>query len=87
MDGGENGENVPLNPLLASARGLDVIFAIDSSADTDESWPNGTALLRTRDRNQLDLLEGAYSMPPLPADANAFVSGGYNSRPTFFGCE
>lgn len=35
-DGGENGENVPLNPLLAKARGVDVIIAADASADTSE---------------------------------------------------
>lgn len=30
VDGGENGENIPFQPLLVKARGLDVIFAIDS---------------------------------------------------------
>lgn len=38
VDGGENGENIPLHPLIQPARELDVIFAIDSSADTDYNW-------------------------------------------------
>lgn len=29
VDGGEDGESLPLTPLLAKARGVDVIFAID----------------------------------------------------------
>lgn len=36
-DGGENGENVPLSPLLVKARELDFILAADASADTDYS--------------------------------------------------
>jgi lysophospholipase len=31
---GENGENIPLNPLLASARQVDVILAADASRDS-----------------------------------------------------
>ena len=30
VDGGEDGEIVPLQPLLVKARGLDTIFAIDA---------------------------------------------------------
>jgi lysophospholipase len=32
VDGGEDGENVPLHPLIQPFRNVDVIFAIDSSA-------------------------------------------------------
>lgn len=85
VDGGENGENVPLNPVLASAREVDVIFAIDSSADTEESWPNGTALLASKERTKM--LDGAYTLPTFPESAEEFVGGGFNARPTFFGCQ
>jgi lysophospholipase len=34
IDGGENGEEVPLQPLLVKARGVDVIFAIDAVSRT-----------------------------------------------------
>lgn len=30
VDGGEDGEVVPIQPLLVKARGVDVIFAIDA---------------------------------------------------------
>jgi lysophospholipase len=30
VDGGEDGEVIPLQPLLVKARGIDVIFAIDA---------------------------------------------------------
>lgn len=30
VDGGEDGETTPLQPLLVKARGLDVIVAIDA---------------------------------------------------------
>jgi lysophospholipase len=32
VDGGEDLQNVPLNPLIQPVRGVDVIFAVDSSA-------------------------------------------------------
>lgn len=38
VDGGENLENIPLHPLIQPVRELDVIFAIDSSADTEFNW-------------------------------------------------
>ncbi|PQE14051.1 putative lysophospholipase (lpl) protein [Rutstroemia sp. NJR-2017a BBW] len=44
VDGGEDGQNIPLSPLIQPFRALDVVFAIDSSADTTFYWPNGTSL-------------------------------------------
>lgn len=38
-DGGENGENVPISPLLVKAREVDIILAIDSSADVRSLSP------------------------------------------------
>ncbi|GAA6007260.1 hypothetical protein JCM11491_003065 [Sporobolomyces phaffii] len=84
-DGGENGENVPLSPLLVKARELDFILAADASADTEYSWPNGTSLLATADR-AANYSHGFRSFPPIPASAEDFVAQGLNVRPTFFGC-
>lgn len=40
IDGGSNGENVPLGPLFVKSRDLEVIVAVDSSADTTKyNWP------------------------------------------------
>lgn len=45
VDGGEDNENVPLWPLLHPERNVDVILALDASADTDYFWPNGRCVL------------------------------------------
>jgi len=41
VDGGEDGQNIPFHPLIQPLRNVDVIFAIDSSADTTDM--NGAA--------------------------------------------
>ena len=91
VDGGEDLENIPLHPLIQPFRHVDVIFAVDSSADTDNYWPNGTALVATYQRsvngasaNGGNLANGT-SFPAVP-DQNTFVNLGLNTRPTFFGC-
>ncbi|KAF9013961.1 acyl transferase/acyl hydrolase/lysophospholipase [Cyathus striatus] len=39
VDGGLNGENIPLGPLMVKARNVDVIIAVDATSDNDDSWP------------------------------------------------
>ncbi|KAK4057651.1 hypothetical protein OIO90_001299 [Microbotryomycetes sp. JL221] len=85
-DGGEDGQNVPLNPLLVKARQQDILLALDSSADTDQTWPNGTSLLATADR-AANYSQGYFAFPPIPATQQDFVDQGLNIRPTFFGCD
>ncbi|KAK0730395.1 lysophospholipase [Lasiosphaeris hirsuta] len=85
VDGGEDLQNLPLAPLLQPMRNVDVIFAVDSSADTPYNWPNGTAVRATYDRALSPIANGTL-FPPVP-DANTFVNLGLNSRPTFFGCD
>ena len=86
VDGGEDLQNIPLHPLIQPYRNVDVIFAVDSSADTDYLWPNGTSLVATYERS-LDSsgLQNGTSFPHIP-DQNTFVNLGLNKRPTFFGC-
>ncbi|KAJ5389652.1 Lysophospholipase [Penicillium cataractarum] len=86
VDGGEDLQNVPLHPLIQPERHVDVIFAVDSSADTTYSWPNGTALVATYERslNSTGIGNGT-AFPAIP-DQNTFVNLGLNTRPTFFGC-
>ena len=70
---------------------MDVIFAVDSSADTNNYWPNGTSLVATYQRSlNGSSVEGGNiangtSFPAIP-DQNTFVNLGLNTRPTFFGC-
>lgn len=84
VDGGEDLQNIPLHPLIQPNRHVDVIFAVDSSADTS-GWPNGTALVATYERQFGDIANGTV-FPSIP-DQNTFVNLGLNNRPTFFGCD
>ncbi|PCG95431.1 Acyl transferase/acyl hydrolase/lysophospholipase [Penicillium occitanis (nom. inval.)] len=86
VDGGEDNQNIPLYPLIQPTRHVDVIFAVDSSADTTESWPNGTSLVYTYERslNSSGIGNGT-SFPAVP-DVNTFINNGLNTHPTFFGC-
>ena len=92
VDGGEDLQNIPLNPLIQPHRNVDVIFAIDSSADTVEptdsaqNWPNGTALVATYERTSNATIQNNTAFPYIP-DQNTFVNLGLNNRPTFFGCD
>lgn len=85
VDGGEDLQNIPLTPLIEPKRNIDVIFAVDSSADTPQNWPNATALRATWERSFGPIANGTL-FPPVP-DANTFINLGLNSRPTFFGCD
>lgn len=85
VDGGENFENIPLHPLVQPFRHVDVIFAVDSSADTDSYWPNGTSLVATYERSQNTEVSNGTAFPAVP-DTNTFVNLGLNTHPTFFGC-
>jgi len=86
VDGGEDLQNIPLHPLIQPARQVDVIFAIDSSADNEFNWPNGTSLVATYQRslNASGIANGTV-FPSIP-DQNTFVNLGLNTHPTFFGC-
>jgi lysophospholipase len=85
VDGGEDLQNIPLHPLIQPNRHVDVIFAVDSSADTNYNWPNATALVATYQRAQAEISNNTV-FPSIP-DQNTFVNLGLNTRPTFFGCD
>ena len=85
VDGGEDQENIPLVPLIQKQRDLDVIFALDNSADTNSSWPDGTSLVSTYER-QFGLQGNGMAFPYVP-DQNTFINLGLNTKPTFFGCD
>ncbi|MCJ1351531.1 MAG: Lysophospholipase 1 [Icmadophila ericetorum] len=89
VDGGEDLQNIPLHPLIQPLRNVDVIFAVDSSADTETNWPNGTSLVATYERSLTNGAIGGIAngtvFPSIP-DVNTFVNLGLNNHPTFFGC-
>ena len=87
VDGGEDLQNIPLHPLIQPLRNVDVIFAVDSSADTEYNWPNGTSLVATYERSlNISGIANGTVFPYIP-DQNTFVNLGLNTRPTFFGCD
>ncbi|EOD50301.1 putative lysophospholipase plb1 protein [Neofusicoccum parvum UCRNP2] len=90
VDGGEDLQNIPFNPLIQPLRNVDVIFAVDSSADTvtEEAlnWPNGTAMVATYERSLNASMGNGTIFPSVP-DQNTFVNLGLNSHPTMFGCD
>jgi lysophospholipase len=86
VDGGEDYQNIPFHPLLVSDRHVDVIFAIDGSADTKTRWPNGTALVATYERSKANVSTRNNEFPKVP-DQNTFINLGLNMHPTFFGCD
>ena len=85
-DGGNDLQNIPLHPLIQPVRHVDVIFAVDSSADTSH-WPNGTALVATYERSLNSSGLANHTVFPSIPSQNTFVNLGLNTRPTFFGCD
>lgn len=85
VDGGEDGQNIPLHPLIQPERGLDVIFAYDNSADTDQLWPNGTSMIASFERQHL--AQGNGTIFPYVPDAASFRNLNLTARPAFFGCD
>lgn len=86
VDGGEDLQNIPLHPLILPQRRVDVIFAVDGSADTATLWPNGTAMVATFNRSEATTSSADDNRFPDIPDQNTFVNLGLNNRPTFFGC-
>lgn len=95
VDGGEDNQNIPLHPLIQPQRHVDVIFAVDTSADTNASfptntsapnWPDGASLVATYERAQNQTIQNGTGFPSIP-DVNTFFNLGLNNRPTFFGCD
>lgn len=93
VDGGEDGQNIPLVPLIQPKRKVDVIFAVDSSADTTADnpstgsapgWPDGYSLTKSYERSLGSIGNGTI-FPPVP-DVYTFINLGLSSRPSFFGC-
>ncbi|KAG1766918.1 lysophospholipase catalytic domain-containing protein [Suillus placidus] len=83
VDGGEDGEVIPLQPLLVKARGIDVIFAIDATNDIN-GFADGSSLIATQ--NRTSLYPSAYSFPLVPTSMGEYTAQNLTTRPTFFGC-
>ena len=71
-DGGEDLQNIPLYPLLQEQRQVDVIFAYDNSADTNQYWPNGASMVASY-QEQFGNQSNGTSFPYVP-DVATFVN-------------
>jgi len=83
VDGGEANQNIPFEPLIQPARGLDMVIGIDGGTDV-AGWPNGSSVVETWKRMKNP--EFGYMAFPNVPDTNTFVNLGLNTHPTFFGC-
>lgn len=83
VDGGEANQNIPFEPLMQPARGLDIVIGIDAGTDT-AGWPNGSSVVESWKRAKNP--EFAYMAFPEVPDTSTFVNLGMNTHPTFFGC-
>lgn len=84
VDGGAFTEAIPLEPMLVPSRLVDVVFAFDNSAATNDSWPNGDSLFATEERWLESFPEDSFY--ELPESTEQFVELGLNKKPVFFGC-
>jgi hypothetical protein len=44
-DGGIDGANLPFDPLLVKARGVQAIVALDVSGDTEDNFADGSSMI------------------------------------------
>ncbi|EGW30428.1 phospholipase B1 [Spathaspora passalidarum NRRL Y-27907] len=82
VDGGEDGQNIPILPLLN--RNVDVIFAHDNS-DNINNWPDGSSLINTYER-QFTSQGQNIAFPYVPGQST-FRNLNLTSKPVFFGCD
>lgn len=86
VDGGEDLQNIPYHPHLVRDRNVDVVFSVDSSADTDSGWPNGASVMSTYRRSLEANITALRSGFPHVPGKDTFLNLGLNTRPSFFGC-
>ena len=82
-DGSFDGQNVPFLPLVH--RNVSVIFSYDQGDETSTNWPDGSAIIKTYERQFSN--QGKDIAFPYVPDQNTFRNLNLTSRPTFFGCD
>ncbi|KAG5919665.1 hypothetical protein E4U42_006441 [Claviceps africana] len=86
VDGGEDSQNIPYHPHIMPARNVDVVFSIDSTADTDLGWPEGSSPIATYERSLNHTISNGSGFPAVPGK-DTFLNLGLNTKPVFFGCD
>ncbi|EGV64866.1 hypothetical protein CANTEDRAFT_104061, partial [Yamadazyma tenuis ATCC 10573] len=93
-DGGDDGQNIPFQPLLQPARNLDLILAFDMSSDL-YNFPNGSSLTKTASRfhNSDATMEintfsiSGYKQAVFPKVPSAEQIKQLPNTPMFLGCD
>ncbi|KAK7042581.1 lysophospholipase [Favolaschia claudopus] len=85
IDGGEDGQIMPLQPMLVEDRKVDVIIAVDAPNDDGNNYARGASLIATQERMKI-FQRGLAPFPAVPASLDGFAAQNLTSRPTFFGC-
>ncbi|EEB07016.1 phospholipase B Plb1 [Schizosaccharomyces japonicus yFS275] len=82
-------QNLGIWPLIQKGRDVDVIIAVDNSANTEYLWPDGSALVATYERAlaEKDKEDSNVKGFPYIPSQESFVNLHYNDRPVFFGCD
>jgi lysophospholipase len=93
VDGGIQGRNIPLGPFIMPstpdqkpARPVDVLIVTDASADNENFFPNGRALITSSEAALRAGGVAAQRMPKVP-DMQTYVAQNLNKRASFFGCD
>ncbi|KAJ7895004.1 lysophospholipase catalytic domain-containing protein [Mycena olivaceomarginata] len=84
VDGGEDGQITPLQPMLVRDRAVDVLIAIDGINDTPDNFAGGVLLIATPHENLPQ--RALRPFPAVPTSLAAFAAANLTIRPTFFGC-
>ncbi|KAJ7440575.1 lysophospholipase [Mycena latifolia] len=85
VDGGEDAQVTPLQPMLVKDRNIDVIVAIDALSENPDNFALGGSLIATQERMQI-FPHGLAAFPAVPTSLAGFAAENLTSRPTFFGC-
>ncbi|KAI5956425.1 SPO1 [Candida jiufengensis] len=98
VDGGDDGQNLPFQPLIGKARQIDLILAYDVSGEFF-NYPNGSVLQHTHKRfynNATTMFQipifktpnGSFKsiFPKIPTPEE-IMDQKYNEKPIFLGCD
>ncbi|KAJ6630228.1 acyl transferase/acyl hydrolase/lysophospholipase [Mycena sp. CBHHK59/15] len=84
-DRGIDRANLPLQPLLVKACGMQAIIALDASGNTDDNFVDGSLMIA--ESKCAALFPDAYRFPQIPQTQAEFLSQNLTMQPTFFGCD
>ncbi|KAI5964297.1 SPO1 [Candida pseudojiufengensis] len=94
VDGGDDGQNIPFQPLIGKARGIDLILSYDVSGEFS-NYPNGSVLQQTWKRFHTGTSVPTFKSPsgsiksifPRIPTSEEIITHRLNEKPIFLGCD